>query len=76
MDVLGLPKKNIDEKNLIGSFCFVDSEVFIGYSAQKKTKKLEEHQKSKDNKILGEMLCPKISSRGSFFFLCFFFEFF
>ena len=53
-------------------FLFLDSEAFIGYRAEKKNKKIKENQKNKEtkkNKVLGEMLCPRVSSRGLVFWV-------
>ena len=60
---LGSPRtqKKLEE-HLLGSFLFLDSEVFIGYRAEKKNwKKLEENQKNKRNqkKCLGRNVVPK-----------------
>ena len=52
-------------------FWFLDSEAFVGYRARKKTKE------TKKTKVLGEMLFPKVSSRGLvFLFFLFFLVFF
>jgi len=55
-------------------FWFLDSEAFIGYRAEKKTKKLEENQK---NQSLGRNVVRKGFLQGIVFFGFFgFFEFF
>ena len=75
---LGSPRtqKKLEE-HLLGSFLFLDSEVFIGYRAEKKTeknsKKIKKTKETKKN-VLGEMLCLKIFFYGIFF--CFSSSFF
>ena len=61
-------------------FWFLDSEAFMGYRAEKKqknSKKTKKTKETKKTKVLGEMLCPRVSSRGLFFlFFLVFFAFF
>ena len=52
-------------------FWFLDSEAFIGYRAAQKQKNLKKTKKTKETKVLGEMLCPRVSSRGLFCFFLF-----
>ena len=57
---------------MFGIFCFVDSEAFIGYRAEKKQKKCKEKQKSWET-------CPQRFPSQDCFFVCFLlvvFEFF
>ena len=61
-------------------FCFFTRTFSSATGVRKKQNKLEENQKNKKkqkNKVLGKMLCPRVSSTGLFFFhflqvVCFF----
>ena len=59
-------------------FWFLDSEIFIGYRAEKKqnhSKKAKKTKETKKTKVWGEM-CPRVSSRGLFFLVSLVFLFF
>ena len=58
-------------------FCFFTRMFSSATGVRKKQNKLEENQKNKKkqkNKVLGKMLCPRVSSTGLFFLI--FFKFF
>ena len=58
-------------------FCFFTRTFSSATGVRKKQNKLEENQKNKKkqkNKVLGKMLCPRVSSTGLFFLI--FFKFF